>query len=153
MVNADFLVSWPNQMNQIVVPGANTPAVAAWTLSHRDATGERMPMIASSAAASSTASFYTFLPAFSSNNSSPGTAIVFIRPLAPQNYVTTSPNTVISRGMQSFIFASSSIPPNSMSEDAIISQHDQVSSSLPSLLNRIALRCLLDPVLTCFQGS
>ncbi|ORY88319.1 hypothetical protein BCR35DRAFT_289209 [Leucosporidium creatinivorum] len=124
MANADFLISWPNP------DGINGPAATPWTISHRSSTGgEAQPVVASTASATSTASFYTFLPELSTNSSASYTAVSFLRLLeAPSNYPSTSSFKSLNRnGPNSFIYASSTVQPGSSEEGAVITQHNQAS--------------------------
>ncbi|KAL8276339.1 hypothetical protein RQP46_011264 [Phenoliferia psychrophenolica] len=90
-----------------------------------------MPVLASTVAATSTNSFYTFLPAISTSDASSSyTVVSYLRLLAmPSGYVTTSAMKTIARGPQSFIYASSTIKPDSTAENAVLTQHNQAHSS------------------------
>ncbi|KAL8292516.1 hypothetical protein RQP46_001128 [Phenoliferia psychrophenolica] len=125
MMNADFLVTWPN-----LAAGA-TPATP-FTLSHRNSPGEIMPVVAEAGA---TLNHFTLLPQLSSlDASSSFTAVSYIRLLAmPSGYVTTSTMKTIARGPQSFIYASSTVKPEGTAEDAVLTQHDQAHG--PTMLD------------------
>ena len=123
MANADFLVTWPN-----LATGASPSS--PFTLSHRNTPGEIMPVVASSASATSTDVFYTLLPALSTPDAGASyTVVSYLRLLAmPADYVTTSAMKTIARGPQNFIYASCSVKPASAAQDAVLTQHDQVST-------------------------
>lgn len=121
MSNADYLLAWPN------VASTSTP----WTLSHRDASGEVEPLVASTAAATSTSAFYTIIPSLSSDGTSSYTAVTFLRLLTiPSTYPSNSTRLSLSRSMTSFIYASCSVNPQSTAETATLKQYDQVRSDL-----------------------
>ncbi|KAM0749069.1 hypothetical protein T439DRAFT_61032 [Meredithblackwellia eburnea MCA 4105] len=115
MANADFLITWPNPSS------SSTP----WTLSHRQTTGEVMPVVASSPSSQ----YYTLIPSLSSpaGSTTPYTVVSYLRLLAmPAGYATSSTHTSISTtGSQSFIYASCTVNPASTSESATLTQHDQ----------------------------
>lgn len=120
MQNADILVAWPT--------------AAGWTLSHRQSpSGENMPVVASTVAATSTSAFYTYLPELSTiDAASSFTAVTYLRFLAaPADYPSTSTFTSLTKASTRFIYASSSIKPDGDAEDAVLTQHNQVRSLLP----------------------
>lgn len=94
-----------------------------------------MPTVASTAATTSTNNFFTYLPALSSTDAaSPFTVVSYLRLLTmPADYPSTSSFKSISRAKTSFIYASSTFQPQNVAENAILTQHDQVSFSFPSL--------------------
>lgn len=126
MANADFLITWPNPAT------ATGPSSTPWTISHRQSPGgENQPVIASTAATTSTNNFFTYLPALSSTDpASPYTVVSYLRLLSmPADYPTTSSFKSITRGKNSFIYASSTFQPQNAAENAILTQHDQVRTS------------------------
>lgn len=124
MPNADFLVTWPN----LETAGASS----AWTLSHRDTPAQVMPVAASTSSGTTTSDFFTYLPALSTTDgTSPFTLVSYLRPLSfPSNYVSTAVTTSITRGVNSFIYASSTVKPANTAETATLTQHDQVRQRL-----------------------
>ncbi|KAK4703774.1 hypothetical protein P7C70_g2437, partial [Phenoliferia sp. Uapishka_3] len=120
MANADFLVTWPN-----VATGVST--TTPWTLSHRNSPGEVMPVVASTASATETPAFFTFLPALSTSDAgSSFTVVSYIRLLSmPSGYPTTASANAITRGSMNFIYASSTVKPDNNAENAQLTQHDQ----------------------------
>jgi hypothetical protein len=127
MGDADFLISWPT---------INSTSFA-WTLSHRSpntvaARGEGQPVLASTDAATNTATFYTLVPELSTTDrTSPFTSVAYVRALDPgTSYPAPAGATVKlnTAGQDSFIYASasSSLNPQDLSENAKLSQHDNV---------------------------
>lgn len=105
-------------------------AATPWTISHRSSPGgEDQPVVAASAPATSTSTFYTFLPELSTDASASYTAVSFLRLLEPpSSYPSKSSYKSLNRnGRNCFIYASSTVSPRSSDEGADLAQHNQVS--------------------------
>lgn len=127
MSNADFLITWPT---------INSTAFS-WTLSHRSpnkafAQSEGQPSVASTDAATSTATFYTLVPELTtSDRTSPYSSVAWIRALDPgASYPAPAGVTpmLLTTGPASFVYASATAfaNPGDPSEGARLQQHDNV---------------------------
>ncbi len=118
MANANFLIAWPNfASNQVTL-----------TLSHPDNGGaEVMPHVSSTNPASSTSALYTLVDELTTNSTdSEYSVVTYLRPLDFGAGLSTSSFVPLSQEKTNFIYASCSVHPGSSSENAILTQHDQV---------------------------
>jgi hypothetical protein len=128
-------------------PTELTRRVCLGTLSHRLANGENMPMLAGTTPQTATANYYTFLPALSTlDPASTITVVSYLRLLTmPDSYPNPSAFKSISRAKTQFMYASSTSPPGSNQENAILTQHDQVSPKYPHSVESGLMGCPFSP--------
>lgn len=105
------------------------PTANSWVLSHRQATGNVPPVLASTLPTTTTATYFQLVPHLSSLDSAMPYAVVSYLRLTnmPSDYQTSSPETSISKAKMAWVYASSSMRPTESVETARISKHDQVS--------------------------